>query len=217
MSYVNDIQRLVNTALSELQQAIDEKKIQPNPVSEESFLCRWFAQAIKKHRFGSSVANEMTLWVQQGRSMGKNADLKGQLLHISNVYRHFFSDDKSDRAITRDQLDALIDSLDDGQWMVNIQYEINRKVKVISDGQHSFAICAKALESAFDADGKLIKPLSFYVRCPESEFIDLAVSQDMALTKVTDYKSIVKYHAEYQLWPENRANCLAVLPANMKP
>nr|WP_232313403.1 DUF2913 family protein [Enterovibrio coralii] len=39
----------------------------------------------------------------------------------------------------------------------------------------------------------------------------------MLLTKVTDYKSIVKYHGEYVMWPSNQADRLVALPQSLKP
>ncbi|RXJ74252.1 hypothetical protein CS022_04115 [Veronia nyctiphanis] len=216
MNYVEEIQRLVDTALNELEKAISEKKIQSGPVSEEAFLCRWIAQAIKKQRFGNIVAREMTTWLQQGRSMGKHANVKGHLLHIQNVYQHFFPDGEPPAPVTHRQFEELIASLDNEEWMVHTEYEINRKVRVISDGLYSFAVCSETMVKAFDGRGVLVKPLSLFVRCPEPMFVKLATKQNLLVSKVSDYKSIVKYHAEYMLWPENRATCLAVLPEEMK-
>nr|WP_269808674.1 DUF2913 family protein [Enterovibrio nigricans] len=45
MSYVLEIKLLVDSALTELEEIKAAGKVQNNPVSEESFLCRWVAQA----------------------------------------------------------------------------------------------------------------------------------------------------------------------------
>lgn len=145
MSYINEIKSVVDSALADLEEVKAAGKVQSNPVSEESFLCRWVAQAIKKQRFGNAVAKDMTMWVQQGRSMGKNANIKGQMLHISRVYHHFFPAGDEHAPITRAQFDSLVSELNAADWMIHTEYEINRKVRVISDGQHSFAVCSDAL------------------------------------------------------------------------
>ncbi|MEI8611989.1 DUF2913 family protein [Enterovibrio sp. Hal110] len=217
MSYVEDIKLLVDTAMTELQDAKNNGKVQANPNSEESFLCRWVAQAGKKQRFNPSVTPNMTEWVQQGRSMGKNAHIKGRMAHISAVYHHQFPVGDEHAAITRGQFDALVTSLEDADWMVHTEHEITRKVRVLSDGQHSFAVCAKALAASFNEAGELTKSLSLYVRGQEAGFVELLLSHGLLVTKVTDYKSIVKYHGEYKIWPHNRATSLVVLPESLKP
>ncbi|KKD58205.1 hypothetical protein RN22_22275 [Grimontia sp. AD028] len=217
MSYIKDIKSVVDSALAELEEAKASGKLQSNPVSEESFLCRWVAQAVKKQRFGNSVSKEMTAWVQQGRSMGKHANIKGQMQHIASVYHHHFPQGDEHSAITKNQFDALVEALEEADWMIHTEYEINRKVRVISDGQHSFAVCSIALGKSFNAEGELVKPLSLYVRGPESWFIETVREHGMLMTKVTDYKSIVKYHGEYQIWPRNQADRLLVLPESLKP
>lgn len=217
MSYIKEIKSVVDTALAELEEVKAAGKVQNNPVSEESFLCRWVAQAVKKQRFGNKVAKDMTMWVQQGRSMGKNANIKGQMLHIANVYHHFFPEGDAHAPVTRDVFDSLVSELEAADWMIHTEYEINRKVRVISDGQHSFAVCSVALAKCFNDQGELVKPLSLYVRGPEPWFIETVLQKGLLLTKVTDYKSIVKYHGEYQIWPNNQADTLVVLPDSLKP
>ncbi|MDD1780624.1 DUF2913 family protein [Enterovibrio sp. ZSDZ35] len=217
MSYILDIKSLVDSALAELDEMKAAGKVQNNPVSEESFLCRWVAQAMKKQRFGNSVAKEMTGWVQQGRSHGKNANLKGQMQHIAKAYHTVFPEGDEHAPITRAHFDALVETLAAEDWMIHTEYEINRKVRVISDGQHSFAVCSSAIAKSFNEQGELVKPLSLYVRGPEPWFLDAVLEKGMLLTKVTDYKSIVKYHGEYVLWPSNKADRLAILPPSLKP
>nr|WP_232313404.1 DUF2913 family protein [Enterovibrio coralii] len=160
MSYILDIKSLVDSALAELEEAKASGKIQSNPVSEESFLCRWVAQAMKKQRFSNTVAKEMTAWVQNGRSLGKNANIKGQMLHIAKVYHTVYPEGDTHSPITRAQFDELVEKLNAEDWMIHTEYEINRKVRVISDGQHSFAVCSNALAKCFNEAGELVKPLS---------------------------------------------------------
>ncbi len=211
MSYTKEIKYLAQSALDELNEALLQKKIPANPISEETFLCRWIAQAMKKQRFSSLVYEDLKRWTQQGRSMGKNAKLKEQLTAINKFYVHFFPNSDESAPIIKKQLDTFSALLRDENWMVHTEFEINRKVRVISEGQNSFAVCQKALSHAFD-DNTLVKPLSLYFRGPEDWFIQKAYQEGLLLKKITHYKSIVKYHGEYQLWPNNHLDALAVIP-----
>ncbi|MEZ8143845.1 hypothetical protein A1OO_08855 [Enterovibrio norvegicus FF-33] len=217
MSYIKEIKSVVDSALSELNDAKAAGKIQNNPVSEDSFLCRWVAQSIKKQRFDNVVLKDLTRWVQQGRSMGKHANLKGQMLHIASVYHHQFPDGDEHVAVTIAQFDDLLTELEKNDWMVHTDQEISRKMRVISDGQHSFVANSAAVEKSFNEAGELVKPMSLYVRGPEAWFIEAFLANGLLATKVTDYKSIIKYHGEYKIWPRNQADCLVVLPESLKP
>lgn len=212
MSYTKEIKHLAQSALDELNEVLLQKKIPSNPVSEETFLCRWVAQAMKKQRFSSLVHEDLKRWTQQGRSMGKNAKLKEQLNAINTFYHHFFPDADVSKSIIKNQLETFSAALVDENWMVHTEFEINRKVRVISDGQDSFAVCQKALTQAFDDNGFLIKPLSLYFRGNEDWFVQKAYQEGLLLKKITHYKSIVKYHGEYQIWPNNHFDALAVIP-----
>ncbi|MDD1791699.1 DUF2913 family protein [Enterovibrio makurazakiensis] len=216
MSYIIEIKSVVDTALSELNDAKAAGKIQSNPVSEDSFLCRWVAQSAKRQRFDPIVVKDLTSWVQQGRSMGKNANIKGQMEHIAAVYHDQFPEGDEHAPIMLSQFEDLLTDLEENDWMVHTDQEINRKMRVISDGQHSFVANSAALEKSFNEEGELVKPLSVYVRGREPQFIEMFLSHGFLATKVTDYKSIIKYHGEYKFWPRNQANCLVVLPESLK-
>ncbi len=212
MSYTKEIKHLAQSALDELNEALLQKKIPSTPISEDTFLCRWVAQAMKKQRFSSLVHEDLKRWTQQGRSMGKNAKLKEQLSAIDAFYTHFFPDSDASTPVMKNQFETFVTVLSDENWMVHTEFEINRKVRVISDGQNSFAVCHKALTQAFDDQNNLIKPLSLYFRGHEDWFIQKAYQEGLLLKKITHYKSIVKYHGEYQLWPNNHLDALAVIP-----
>nr|WP_269808673.1 DUF2913 family protein [Enterovibrio nigricans] len=102
---------------------------------------------MKKQRFSNAVSKEVTTWLQQGRSLGKNANLKGQMQHIAKVYHTVYPEGDTHDPITRAHFDTLVEMLKAEDWMVHTEYEISRKVRVISDGQNSFAVCSAALAS----------------------------------------------------------------------
>lgn len=212
MSYTIEIKRLASLALSELNDALTQKKIPTNPISEEGFLCRWVATASKKQRFLPCVNEDLKRWTQQGRSMGKNANLKAQLTEINQFYTRVFTQDDEHPAITKNQFDQFVLSLKDADWMIHTEFDIDRKVRVISDGQDSFAVCNTAFTQAFDETDTLTKPLSLYFRGHEPWFVAKAFEHQLLLKKITHYKSIVKYHGEYQIWPNNQMNALCVIP-----
>ncbi len=212
MSYTKEIKQLAQDALNALQDAKALKKIPSNPITEETFLCRWVAQALKKQRYTSLVNEDLKRWTQQGRSQGKNAKIKEQLTCINSFYNHFFYDTETLFPVTKDQFNEFSASLHQANWKVNTEFEINRKVRVISDGQDSFAVCERALSLSFDEDQKLIKPLSLYLRGNEEWFTQKAYEHKLLLKKITHYKSIVKYHGEYQIWPNNHIDALALIP-----
>ncbi len=212
MSYTIEIKKLVDTALAELAQVVESKKIPNTPVSKETFMCRWLAQAAKKQRFSSLVLKDSQAWVKAGRSKGIAADLVGTFTHIQGVYHAVFGEGDAHPALMKNSFDAMIDRLRADGWMIHLEYEIHRKSQVYSDGQHSFVVCSKALMDAFNEERCLIKPLSLYVRAPAEQLVQCAYSSGFLVKKISDYKSIVKYHAEYQIWPNNRANGLVELP-----
>lgn len=211
MKYVDEIQHLVNSALKEMSDAIAAGKLVSAPANKELFLCRWVAQAAKKQRFHHCVGKDLQRWIQRARSAGKNAGITAEFEKISSVYAERFPITQPPKHVARSQVDNLIECAKRADWMVHTDYAIDRKVKVVSDGQCSFAICSEALKASFNDSGILIKPLSLYARGPEAELMNWLNAASLSVTKVTDYKSIVKYHAEYKLWPDNEANCLIVM------
>ncbi|MGC9460841.1 DUF2913 family protein, partial [Vibrio genomosp. F10] len=48
-----------------------------------------------------------------------------------------------------------------------------------------------------------------------AEFIEKSAAAGFMVHKVTDYKSVVKYHGEYVIFPRNQGNQLAEIPLNL--
>jgi Protein of unknown function (DUF2913). len=214
MSYVITIQTVMATAFDELAAAIDAKKVADAPAAREVFLGRWVAQAVKKQRFHHRVKADLQRWTQRARSAGTKAGLEAEFRHIQRLYAQWFPVDAPASPVQQTQLQQMIDRAREAGWMLHTQTPIDRKVKIVSEGQHSLVVCPEAVQAAFNAEGHLVDPLSLYVRGPEVDVIDWAHQAKLAPTKVTAYKSIVKYHAEYRLWPDNHADCLMVMPSS---
>ncbi|SIN84921.1 DUF2913 family protein [Salinivibrio sp. ES.052] len=212
MSYVIEIQTVMAAAFEDLAAAIAAKKVADAPNAREAFLGRWVAQSMKKQRFHYSVKADLQRWTQRARSAGTQAGLDAEFSRIQQVYADWFPVGEAVSPIHLNQLQRLIERATNAGWTVHTQTSIDRKVKIICDGQHSLVVCPQATQAAFDDDDHLTVPLSVYVRGPEVEVITWAHQARLAPTKVTDYKSKVKYHAEYRIWPNNQADSLMVMP-----
>ena len=212
MSDIIEIKKIAQFAREELAQAIASKKLPNNPASEETFLIRWMAQSLKKQRFHASVSPLIESWVKLGRSRGVQAQLKTTLNHIEAVYSAVFPDGDQHIDLTYNQFEILFEYLKSEAWMVHTEYDINRKVQVYSDGQPSFAICADALKKSLNESGILTRPISVFVRADLQAFVNILYRHGFVAKKITDYKSIVKYHAEFKIFPKNQVVGLMSLP-----
>ncbi|OOE88137.1 DUF2913 family protein [Salinivibrio sharmensis] len=212
MSYVTEIQTVMAAAFDDLAAAIAAKKVVDAPNAREAFLGRWVAQAVKQQRFHHSVKADLQRWTQRARSAGTQAGLGAEFAQIQTVYAEWFPVSEPAKPVHKSQLQQWIDCAVEAGWCVHTQDKIDRKVKIISGGQHSMAVCPGAMHTAFDDEQHLVSPLSVYVRGPEQAVIGWAHQAWIAPTRVTAYKSIVKYHAEYRIWPNNQADGLMVMP-----
>lgn len=211
-NFNQEIYKLVSEGLQELAESQQSGKTPQNPVSETHFLSAWVTKAIKQQRFDHCVAKTLVAWQQQARSMGKNARLKQQFEHIRQTYAGIPRDADAVKPTTEQQIQALYRELEQADWLVTTGYEVNRKVTHHTDGQASLVVCAKQYQDAISAQGEIIKPISLYIRGDVKHLIDTAYQQGLLLYKVTDYKSKVKYHGEYIVYPHNEGAHLPELP-----
>ncbi|MBC7002265.1 DUF2913 family protein [Photobacterium sp. BZF1] len=218
-TFYQEIYKVVSQGLQELSDSQQAGKTPKNPVSETLYLNAWVTKVIKQQRYDHVVGKTLVDWQKQARSMGKNAQLKNQFEQIKSCYEGIPQDGESADTIQANnlndaQLKALYEQLDEQDWLVTTEYEVNRKVTHHTDGQASLVVCSAQYAAAFDEAGEMVKPLSLFVRGDIRALIDLAYAQGMLLYKVTDYKSIVKYHGEYKLFPCNAGTHLPELPSN---
>ncbi|MGF1831199.1 DUF2913 family protein [Photobacterium angustum] len=211
-SFYNEILHVVTEGLSTLVTAQESGKTQKNPVSETVFLSAWVTKMIKQQCFDHCVSKTLLQWQKQSRTMGKNAKLKVQFERIKNTLSALNDADGHSTVITAELIDDFYRVLEAADWLVTNEYEVNRKVSHHTDGQASLVVCAAQYKSAMNEQGTLIKPLSFYIRGNAQQFIDLAYQQGILLFKITDYKSKVKFHGEYVIYPDNAGTHLPELP-----
>lgn len=211
MQYSVEIQNVVNTALAELKQQHAKGKLANTPITNTHFLARWVTKSIKSQCFNSCVKNDLVAWQKASRSKGANSDLLGTFERISKLYHRLVPVDEAHAPVLDSQIEAFMDHMEGLGWEVVNEFELTEKTQIFADSPNSFVLCAKQCDDCFDGTD-LVKPMSFYVRGNHAAFITEAVKNGFLLHKQTDYKSIVKYHGEYIVYPKNEGNKLAEIP-----
>ncbi|MCE2570181.1 DUF2913 family protein [Motilimonas eburnea] len=214
--FAKAITLVAETALLELEQACQQGGVSRTPVNEAHYINAWVTKAIKLQRFPHCVAKTLLNWQQQGRSLGKKADILPILKRILATYAHVRDSQHQLVKVYEPQLQTLLEQLTEANWNVIDQVELARKMKLNSNGQDSLIICAKQYADAInETERRLIRPLSLYVRGDVTQLVDLAYQQQLLLFKKTDYKSKVKFHGEYLIFPSNKGDFLPEFPNEM--
>ncbi|MFV0574520.1 MAG: DUF2913 family protein [Vibrio sp.] len=213
MQYSSEIQRVVNTALAELKQQHENGKLANTPITNTHFLSRWVTKSIKTQAFHTCVKDDLIRWQKASRSQGAGCQLLTVFENISKLYGKFLPVDGELKPILDKDIEAFMDYMEEKDWEVVNEFELIEKSQIFADKPNSFVLCAKQCDDCFDGE-LLIKPMSFFVRGNHAAFIAEAVSQGFLLHKQTDYKSIVKYHGEYLIYPNNLGKKLAEIPLN---
>ncbi|GAA4872537.1 DUF2913 family protein [Ferrimonas pelagia] len=208
-----EIYTLATTGLTELAQAQESGRVPRAPISEAHYFSAWVTRAIKQQRFAHSTAKQLKAWQKQARTQGKGAALKDLFERIAAIYGPLLHGTEEMAMVTMRQLEALAEEADAAGWVVEPEEVIDGPFIHHTDGQGSLVLCAKQQQTHFLNDDELIKPISLYLRGDMSAFIAMAYRHGLLLHKVTDYKSLVKYHGEYLLYPANAGPILAELPA----
>ncbi|WP_019615143.1 DUF2913 family protein [Psychromonas ossibalaenae] len=210
--FSQEIYKLITSALTELSASQVSGRTPQNPLSEAHYLGAWVTTAMKQKRFDSVVLETLKGWQRQARSLGKNAGLKRQFIYLEKCYSQVLNAEKQVQPVSVEQLNALYAALTDDQWMVTTDLPVGDKLNRHSGGKQSLIVCAEQISTCFDSQGTLIKPISLYIRGTQQEIIDLAFAQDLLLYKITDYKSKVKYHGEFIVYPNNDGTALPEFP-----
>ncbi|WP_299015326.1 DUF2913 family protein [uncultured Photobacterium sp.] len=211
-NFYQEVFKLVSDGLQELTESVQSGKTPKNPVSETHFLNAWVTKVIKQQRYHHCTAKTLLAWQQQARSMGKHAQLKQQFEHIQQTFAGIPREGDEALPTTAAQVQSLYEKLEQSGWLITTEYEVNRKVTHHTDGQASLVVCAKQYQEAISEQGEVVKPLSLYVRGDAPFLIDMAYELGLLMYKVTDYKSKVKYHGEYIVYPHNGGPHLPELP-----
>ena len=219
--YSEEIQNLVNSALEELKQEHKKGKLADTPVSNTHFLVRWVTRSLKTQRFPRCVGDDLTRWQKAGRSKGTGSELLFIFQNISDFYGHFLPAGKEAKEILDADIEAFLDLMEQENWSVCTEYDLTEKTQIFTEGDNSLVLCARQCEECFaNADDKghevLCKPISLFVRGNHAKFVELATKAGFLVHKVTAYKSRVKYHGEYLVFPKNQGNQLAEIPIGFK-
>ncbi len=213
--YYAEIQNVVNCALTELKQEHKSGKAVNAPVANNLYLLRWVTKAIKTQRFSTITSGDLIRWQKMGRSKGNNAALLPTFERISAFYGQFF--DKGEQELTDAMIEQFLEVMENAAWGVTTSEVLTdgSKVQFYTDGSNSLALCANQCDDCFDGE-RLVKPMSWFVRGNHAEFIELASKAGFMVHKITDYKSKVKYHGEYLVFPMNRGAQLAEIPLSFQ-
>ncbi|MCL9781925.1 DUF2913 family protein [Vibrio sp. S4M6] len=214
--YIFEIKRLVDSALSELSEQHKSGKLVDAPMPNNHFLVRWITKSIKTQRFARCVYEDLSRWQKLGRSKGNAASIDSTFSKISKLYNAFFPSEKDIKEVLDSQIETFLDEMEQMGWEVSTSEPLTGvgKVQIYTEGQNSLALCSTQCESCFDAE-QLVKPMSWFVRGNHQEFIDKAYQCGFLVHKVTDYKSVVKYHGEYLIFPANKGDRLAEIPFSL--
>lgn len=211
MQYSLEIQNVVNGALSELKQQHAAGKLADTPITNTHFLARWVTKSIKSQCFNSCVKDDLLRWQKASRSKGAGSDLLGIFERISELYQRLVPIGEEHVPILDVHIEAFMDHMESVGWEVVNEFELTEKTQIFADQPNSFVLCAKQCDDCFEGSD-LVKPMSFFVRGNHTAFVLEASNNGFLVHKQTDYKSIVKYHGEYRIFPKNEGNKLAEIP-----
>ncbi|OEF23511.1 DUF2913 family protein [Vibrio rumoiensis] len=215
MQYSVEIQNVVNNALSDLKQQHSASKLANTPITNTHFLARWVTKSIKSQCYDACVKDDLIRWQKASRSKGAGSDLLGTFERISSVYQRIVPIGEEHAPVLDSDIEAFMDHMENLGWEVVNEFELTEKTQIFADQPNSFVLCAKQCDDCFDGTD-LVKPMSFYVRGNHVAFVEEATKNGFLLHKQTDYKSIVKYHGEYRIYPNNHGKKLAEIPFNIE-
>ena len=161
--FFNEIYNVVNSGLVALQEAQATGKAQKNPVSESIFLSAWVTKVLKQHSFDRCVVKTLQEWQQQSRTMGKNAQLKLHFERLAETYAKVTDEQGQSIAITSAVMTTFYTALEQQDWLVTNEYEVNRKVSHHTDGKASLVVCSAQYAASMSDEGELVKPLSLSI------------------------------------------------------
>jgi len=206
ISYNHALLEFSNAGLAALAQSAANSTTAKTPAAESHFLCSWMATALKKRTFSKLIADDLSFWIRQARSMGAAAELK-LLLQKINVQYSYIADKQHGLAAN---LNAMLTQLAAEDWLIITDQEVTKKLKLNSDGQASLIISDEQFEQCIDGD-ELVRPITLYSRAPEATLSARAYQHDLLISAGNKKASLIKHHKAYQIWPENLQPALALL------
>lgn len=197
---------MATQSLAELARTAEQKAGKRTPAQESHFLCTWMADSLKEKRFSRLVMEDLKGWIQQGRTLGAGADLKGLLERIAFQYARVQAD--SQQLGTR--LAAMLAELESAGWLVFTDSEVSAKLRLQGQGQSSLVISCREYGEHL-VKGELVKPLTLYARCDETQLAEAAFRHGLLLSQGNKKTTLVKHHKAYSLVPANLQPALGLL------
>ena len=192
--------------LDALHMSAQGKSTKRTPAQESHFLCSWMAESLKTKRFSKLVADDLSDWIRQGRSMGAGANLKALLAQIVMQYQAV----EHKNTALGTALHALVETLQQANWLTFTDTDIDTKLKLDSDGKMSLIVSASELKQHIQ-DGELIKPITLFVRGDEQQLAKNALEHGLLLSQGNKKTSLIKHHKAYRIVPNNQQSALALL------
>ncbi|MGS0681017.1 DUF2913 family protein [Shewanella sp. 125m-7] len=206
ITYNQAVLAFATAGLEALSEASANSSSVRTPAAESHFLCSWMVTALKQRTFSKLVADDLTLWIRQARSMGAGAELKVLLQKIKAQYSHI-NDQQNGLGLS---INAMIAELASQEWLIITDQEVTKKLKLDSDGCNSLIISDDQFSQRIVND-ELIKPITVYVRADEMTFAKMAYKHNLLLSPGNKKASLIKHHKAYQIWPKNRQPALTIL------
>lgn len=204
------ISQLIKSATADLEQAKQDGKVANTALSETHFITAWITMSLKNKRFASKLVPLLKQWQKELRSLGKNSPLLHRIKSFNKIYQKIADHNQQPKQVNHTQLQQLLIQLAEQNWLVISDKVISKNMRCKSDGQYSAVICTEQLEQHFVGQA-LIKPIDLYIRGEQKQLVDSALNCGLLLYKITDYKSAVKYHGQYKIYPYNNSNTLPEL------
>lgn len=197
---------MATQSLAELARTAEQKAGKRTPAQESHFLCTWMADSLKEKRFSRLVMEDLKGWIQQGRTLGAGADLKGLLERIAFQYARTQADSQQ----LGTKLAAMLAELESAGWLVFTDSEVSAKLRLQGQGQSSLVISSREYGEHL-VQGELVKPLTLYARCDETQLAEAAFRHCLLLSQGNKKTTLVKHHKAYCLVPANLQPALALL------
>lgn len=195
---------MVSLGLDELEQAQAIGKVPKNGLSESHFFSVWIGQAIKAKRFDVCLLPLLKGWQQEARTSGAGADLKTTFSKLKATYSGVINLAPA----TKQTLEQLISQLQAQGWQVTTETELGKKTSIKSQGKSSLVIAPTDSRDGFAKSSQI----SCYVRGEQQQFINACYDLGLLTFKMTDYKSIVKFHSHVILHAHNNHKSLPEFP-----
>lgn len=124
---------------------------------ENVFLTRWLATALKQHRFPRETAPDIEWLLKQGRTLGPRAKMRHKLDYL---WRSCTGELSAQNDLFR--LTYALETAKEMHWVYRLLADrewTGRNAVAMNDSVNAVYLSYSSLDTAFDDDGKQIRPL----------------------------------------------------------